>query len=143
VAGPGARPGGATAKELLGLTVGGEEQLDCELVERDVARSAERRQGREERQHRAPELDDDRHEQRRLLPRGASLVARQVGDIGVRGDLVLQRDQLRIVGEHHRAPKLVHQVGRPRWEVPRVCREPFGVEADAIHVQRRTEQLDR
>ncbi len=49
----------------------------------------------------------------------------------------------RIVGEHHRAPKLVQQVGRPRREVPRVRREPFGVEADAVHVQRRAEELDR
>ena len=86
---------GAGLQDRVGLRVGGEEQLDRELLDGDVEGRRERGERGEEGEHRAVDVDAEREEERWLVvgPLGGAFVER--GDVRVRAHLLVQRPRAR------------------------------------------------
>src|SRR5262245_61698940 len=97
------------ARELLGGVIGGEEALDLQLLQRDVARRGELGDRREER-HRhitAPKL----HRHQRIGGRHGVGLPPSRGDSGIRQQFVAQLDQHGAAGGRELAVEAVQRTG--------------------------------
>ena len=119
-----------------GLAVAREERLDRELLDGDVDRRAERRDGAEEAQLAAgdaqPQRDDD-------VARGARRLWLLGRGVGV--ELRVERPQRRVAGDGGLAREPLQQVRLPLAEVGDPRGEPVRVQARAQDVGRRGEQV--